>query len=149
MFCMVQGMLSVLAAAVANGSKAYNPSQLIQAAAAFAAFDFYHEPALLAISKTAARSLKHWQKSEIVSLLTTFEGLRFRDEEFMRKAVKQLTEPPAAAAAAGAKGQQDSSLSLEDAASCVAALVQLGFTGQGLQELLQSTLRCVQMCGFV
>jgi hypothetical protein len=139
---MPQGMLSVLAAAVADSSKAYSPSQLTQAAAAFSALDYYHEPALQSICKTSARSLKNWQKSEITSLLTTFEGLRFGDEEFMRKAVKQLTESPAVAAAAAAvKGQQDSRVSVEDAASCVAALVQLGYTGQGLQELLQSTLR--------
>jgi hypothetical protein len=141
---MPQGMLSVLAAAVADSSKAYSPSQLTQAAAAFSALDYYHEPALQSICKTSARSLKNWQKSEITSLLTTFEGLRFGDEEFMRKAVKQLTESPAVAAAAAAaavKGQQDSRVSVEDAASCVTALVQLGYTGQGLQELLQSTLR--------
>jgi len=143
----MQGLLSVLAAAVAaNATKRdhFTPSQLSDAAAAFAAFSFYHEPALQAISKAATRSLKYWPKNDVITLLTSLESLRFRDEPFMATAVKHLTaaaEGGTEGATAGGRGVQQ--LSSEELAASLAALLQLGFSGQSLEGLLAATMRCV------
>jgi hypothetical protein len=148
----VQGFLAVLAAAVAaNATRSYSSAQLSSTAAAFAHFKLYHEPALQSICRAAARSLKAWPTSDVVSFLSSLESLRFRDEPFMRAAVKALTaaaeagaSPPAAAAAAAAtaaaatRGQE---LTVRDLADSLAALLQLGFTGPSLGALLAATLR--------
>jgi hypothetical protein len=73
--------------------------------------------------------------------------LRFRDEPLMRAAVKTLTAaaaagqpgiPPGAAVAVAGREQ----LSVDELADSLAALLQLGFSGQQLQGLLEATLRC-------
>lgn len=145
----MQGLLSVLAAAVAaNATKRdhFTPSQLSDAAAAFAAFNFYNEPALQSISKAATRSLKYWPTDDVITLLTSLESLRFRDEPFMTTAVKHLTaaaEGGGAAAGVTAGGRGVQQLSGEELAASLAALLQLGFSGQSLEGLLAATMRWV------
>jgi hypothetical protein len=140
----------VLASAVAGNTRSFSPTQLSAAAAAFAYLRLYSEPALLSICKAATRSLKYWPKSDLVSLLTSLVTLRFRDEPLMRVAVTTLTAaaaaaagqpggPPGAAATAAAGREQ---LSVDELADSLAALLQLGFSGQQLQGLLEATLRC-------
>lgn len=140
----------MLASAVATTARrsSYSLSQLADAATAFASVNFYHETALDSICWAATRSLKSInggaQKSEdVVSLLTSLEALRFRHEPFMKAAARVLATA-AAAVATVEQGQQRQQLLLRgnELAASLAALIQLGFSGQALEGLLQATLRC-------
>jgi hypothetical protein len=133
-------MLEVLAAALSSSAvtKGLSSSQVAAAAAALARLGHYHEPALLSLCKAGVRTLKHWRCEHVASLLTSLERLRYRDQPLLAAAVKVLRR----AAAAAADGQQlQQVMTVQQMADSLAAVLQLGFSGTQLEELLMVVCR--------
>jgi hypothetical protein len=129
-------MLAVLASALASRgvAAALSSRQLAAAASALASLGAYHEPALLALCKAAARALPHWEAGAAVSLLRSLEALRFRDEHALRGAVRALS-----------RAAEQRRLSDSDAGDALAALLQLAFASERLEALLLPVCRCVRV----